>query len=461
MTRRLTLAIVGTVVAALFFAGLVTLGLAAVGDRRTAERDVRAEAVDIADQFVKGNVQGGLASYVQTVRKLLRNDGIEVFLVGPAGGVSGTMPKGVPAGKIDVKALGNGTVSGHKGRLVWAAAGQVRPAARVVVVVTRRSGNGLAGATRWFVLAATATVIIAAIVASRLSRRLTRPVKQADEAARAIANGELGARVPEPAADHDDELADLARSINAMADHLERSQGLEQQFLLSVSHDLRTPLTSIRGYAEAITDGATKDPAWAASVILSEARRLERLVRDLLDLAKLQSRSFSLQLRPLDLAAAAATAAEGFLVDASDSGIAVRFQAASSGPVPVQADADRLAQVLANLIENASKYARTTVHVGAAANAGVAMVWVDDDGPGIAPADLPHVFERLYVARHEPARKESGSGLGLAIVHELVTAMGGTVVAEAAPGQGARFVVRLPLAGSSTMVTPASGSVRT
>jgi two-component system, OmpR family, sensor kinase len=328
---------------------------------------------------------------------------------------------------------------------VWAAAGQVRPASTVVAVVTRRAGTGLGGALRWFLLAAMGTIALGAVVAVTLSRRLTRPVKEADAAARRIAAGELSARVPQPPGHETDELADLARSINAMADNLERSQGLEQQFLLSVSHDLRTPLTSIRGYAEAITDGATKDPAWAASVILSESRRLERLVRDLLDLAKLQSRGFSMQLRLVDLAGAVATAVDGFQPDAEAAGISVSWQAAAPGPVPVHADGDRLAQVLANLIENAMKYARSAVRAGVASAAGTAIAWVDDDGPGIAAADLPHVFERLYVARHEPARKESGSGLGLAIVSELVAAMGGTVAAEAAPGGGARFVVRLPL----------------
>ena len=451
MTRRLTLAIIGTAVAALFLAGAVTLALAALGDRRTAERDVRKEAVDIADQFVRGNIQTNLGDqatgaanrFLQTLRKLLRNDGIELLVIGPNGRITGTLPPGVPA-KAPVATLGNGVVSGHRGRLVWAAAGQTRPASTVVVVVTRRSGNGLAGATRWFLLSAAGTIALGAVVAARLSRRLTRPVKAADEAARRIAAGELGARVAEPPADQQDELADLARSINAMADHLQRSQGLEQSFLMSVSHDLRTPLTSIRGYAEAITDGATKDPAWAAGVILSESKRLERLVRDLLDLSKLQSHSFSLQPRPLDLTAAAATAIDGFQPDADATGIKVGWLTPTV-PVPVVADPDRLAQVLANLIENASKYARADVKIGVTAAAQTAMVWVDDDGPGITAADLPHVFERLYVSRHEPARKESGSGLGLAIVHDLVVAMGGTVSAEAAPSGGARFVVRLPL----------------
>ncbi len=196
-------------------------------------------------------------------------------------------------------------VSGHHHSLVYAAA--PIPGNRgntIVLVLTRRADAGLRFATTWFLWSAAAVVVLGVGVALGLSRRLTRPIRDADAATRRIAAGELSTRIAEDPR-HDDEMANLVRSINTMAATLERSKGLEQQFLLSVSHDLRTPLTSIRGYAEAITDGATKDPQWAAGVILAEAARLERLVRDLLDLAKLESRSFSLHLETLDLAAVA------------------------------------------------------------------------------------------------------------------------------------------------------------
>jgi two-component system, OmpR family, sensor kinase len=274
-----------------------------------------------------------------------------------------------------------------------------------------------------------------------LGRRLARPVHDAAAAAHRIADGELSTRVPEPAPGEHDELAELQRSINHMADSLERGRVMEQQFLLSVSHDLRTPLTSIRGYAEGIHDGHV-DPARGASVIRHEAQRLERLVSDLLLLAKLQSRSFSLAPEPLDLSAAAHTAAEGAAGATAD----VVVHAVTSGPVPVVADPDRLAQVLANLVENAAKYARANVFVSCRIDGARAVCTVDDDGPGIAEADLPHVFDRLYSSRQRPDRTESPSGLGLAIVRELVTAMGGDVQAGAAPNGGARLSFWLPSA---------------
>jgi two-component system sensor histidine kinase BaeS len=278
-----------------------------------------------------------------------------------------------------------------------------------------------------------------AVVAWLIGRGLTRPVRAASDAARRITAGDLSVRLPEHG---HDELGELSHSINTMATELTRSRDLEQQFLLSVSHDLRTPLTSIRGYAEAISDGVG-DPKQAASVIKTEAGRLERLVGDLLDLSKMHSSAFSLRMQRLDAGALAAATVDGFRIDAAERGIDLSTEIREV--LPVDADRDRLAQVVANLVQNALKFARSRIVVGAARQGAVASVWVDDDGPGIAPADLPHVFERLYVASHTPVRKESSSGLGLAITKELVEAMGGTVSAGIAPTGGARFVVRLPL----------------
>jgi two-component system sensor histidine kinase BaeS len=232
-----------------------------------------------------------------------------------------------------------------------------------------------------------------------------------------------------------------------MAEVLERSKGVERQFLLSVSHDLRTPLTSIRGYAEAIADGALPDPAKGGNVILSEARRLERLVGDLLDLAKLESRSFALTLGPVDLVDVAAGTVDGFRRETDEAGITMELVPAHA-PAVVEGDADRLAQVAANLLQNALKFARSEIQVSVESVDGWARLSVSDDGPGIAPDDLPHVFERLYVSRHQPRRKEIGSGLGLAIVRELVTAMGGTVQASAAATGGAKLSVLLPLSSA-------------
>jgi two-component system sensor histidine kinase BaeS len=267
-----------------------------------------------------------------------------------------------------------------------------------------------------------------------------------------IAAGDLEARVPEPAGG-DAELAALAASVNAMSEGLSRAKAAERHFLQSVSHDLRTPLTSIRGFAEAIQDGAADDAVAAAGVIASEARRLERLVGDLLALATLEARRFTLQPQTLDLAEVAATSAAGFRPAADEIGLHIVIE--PSSPVYVWADPDRLAQVMANLIENALRYARSEVRIGVRAvqPASGVEVGVADDGPGIAASELPRVFDRLYGARRRPdggrPGRPIGSGLGLTIVSELVAAMGGAVRAESPVGAngGTRMVVRLPAAG--------------
>jgi signal transduction histidine kinase len=451
--RRLVLAIVGAVAATLLVAGLGTLALARIDARRSTEEALRpqAEAIAIsvravaASAFGPGNgpprPPGGLGD----VGRVLNEEGVGLAVVTPSGQVAtlNALPGGVTVDDLDGAALAaGGAVSGTSGGVAWAAAGA--PAQRVtfVAVVAREPDVLLGRALRWFLVAAVVTLAVGAVVAVRLGRRLVSPLRQADDATRRIAAGDLAVRLPEPAERERDELAQLTRSVNAMAAALERSKGLEREFLLSVSHDLRTPLTSVRGWAEAVAEGAAPDPKAAAAVIVAESRRLERLVADLLDLARLEARTFSLHPTAVDLAAAAAATAEGLRPELADAGLQLRVDAA--GPAWVVADPDRLAQVVANLVENAVKHAASAVRVSVEPVGAGAVVAVDDDGPGIAAEDLPHVFERLYVARSTPRRKEVGSGLGLAIVRELVAAMGGAVRADRAPAGGARLAVWLP-----------------
>jgi len=447
VTRRLTWAIVGTVVLTLLLAGLGTLVLARVDarDRTRSQLEGRAESVAAA---VVELPEGRVVAILTRLQRALELDGIAMARFGPAGRTLDPLPDGILAADLDLAALRDGVVVSGQRRDVAFAAAPVGDLAtdRVlpVVVVSRDVDAELGAAGRWFVLAGGLTVLIGAVVAWRVGRRVAGPVRDVEAAARRLAAGDLTARVPDPPGGDDDELVRLVRSINAMASELERSRGLEQQFLLSVSHDLRTPLTSIRGWAEAIADGATPDPAAAAAIVLTEASRLERLVRDLLDLARLEARGFSLEMQRVDLADVAAGTAEGLRPDLEDAGLVVVVDAAV--PVPVDGDPDRLAQVCANLVENAGRYARSTVRVSASTDGLHAVLAVEDDGPGFAAEDLPHVFERLYVARHRPARQESGSGLGLAIVRELAQALGGDVAAGVTASGGARLEVRLPLA---------------
>ena len=443
MTRRLIVAILGTTIAALLFAGLGTFILAGATARRTTERAALQQAGEIANGYAKAQANISDQPIVaETIQRIFRADDVAILKFEPDGRLIGTPPKGVSPLLLNPAGFKAGKKSsGHIGRLVWAAVpAKAADGTMVVAVLTRRIANSSVAAWRWFLLASGVVIALGTLVAVTLSKRLTRPIREADQAARLIASGELSTRLQEPPDSAKDELAQLVRSVNRMAGSLERSKTVEQQFLLSISHDLRTPLTSIRGYAEAISDGATTDPGWAAGVILKESRRLERLVTDLLELAKLQSRSFSFRMQPVDLSAIAQETLDAFGAEAAEAGLTLNVDAPEH--IMVDADRDRLGQVVANLVENAKNYARSTITVGARIVDGVPMLWVNDDGPGIAPADRPHVFERLYRTGQQPVRAENSSGLGLAIVAELTGAMNATVAAESAPGGGAQIVVR-------------------
>ncbi len=294
-----------------------------------------------------------------------------------------------------------------------------------------------------FGLALLVGVLLAALLAVWLSRSLARRLGSLAGAARGIADGDLSARAPEGG---HDEVASLAVSFNEMAEQLEGAQRRERDFLMSVSHDLRTPLTTIRGYAEGLADDAIApdDLARVGGVLHAQADRLSRLVEDLMLLSRLEARQFSLKPEPVDLAAHLKEVVEGLRGRADAARVRLGTQTVDVGIVAV--DPDRFGQVVANLVENALRYTpeggAVTVELYRTGE-GRVVCSVADTGPGIDPADLPHVFERLYVAqRYRPVRPE-GSGLGLNIVKELVDAMGGRLGVDSAPGRGTTVWVEL------------------
>ena len=240
-----------------------------------------------------------------------------------------------------------------------------------------------------------------------------------------------------------------------MAQSLEDSRARERHLLLAVSHDLRTPLTSIRGFAEAIKDGAIEDSGQAADVIIAESRRLERLVGDLLDLTKLEAHQMSIAMRPTDAAEVVTTTAEGFRPAAAKSGHRHRIARGRSDRRPSRNRPSRRWRPIPTgspscwptSSRTPCTFARSRGHRWPHRRLDLpaaCVITVDDDGPGIAPGDLERVFERFYQADRGPNRL-MGSGLGLAIVAELATAMGGRVRAESpfGPDGGSRFEVWL------------------
>jgi two-component system sensor histidine kinase BaeS len=264
-------------------------------------------------------------------------------------------------------------------------------------------------------------------------------VERVSQASLALAAGEHPGPLP---VSGPTEVAALARSFNQLSDDLDRAKDAERTFLLSVSHELKTPLAAIRGHGEALIDGVMTVPK-AANVIVQESKRLERLVRDLLDLARLNARSFSIHAGELDLNRVVHEAVERH--GAQSLRVGVRLVADTNGGAPALADPDRTLQVLSNLIENAL---RTTPRGGTVTvSARPGSVAVADTGPGLEAEELPHAFERFYLYSRYSENRAVGTGLGLAIVQQLTEAMGGSVAVESEAGHGTVFTVGLPTDG--------------
>lgn len=309
----------------------------------------------------------------------------------------------------------------------------------VIVVMQRSTLFDWRGLFRWMLLAFGLAVILSAIAARLISGSLAKRIDTLGKAAAGLAAGDLSARVPISGRD---EVTDLARSFNEMADQLEQTQQGERDFLMSVGHDLRTPLTTIGGYAEALEEGGLDDPAVRriGTVLTAETRRLRRLIEDLMLLARLDASEFTLRPEPVDVAAHLREVVASFEERARRAGVRLAVEVDDVGTIEI--DPDRLAQIVGNLLENALRYTPEagSVRLSVRAEDGSLVVAVADSGPGIDPEDLPRVFDRFYVAQTYRGVRPEGSGLGLSIVQRLVTAMGGTI-AVTSNDRGTTFTV--------------------
>jgi signal transduction histidine kinase len=271
-----------------------------------------------------------------------------------------------------------------------------------------------------------------------LSRRITRPVLALADAADEVAAGHYDVELP-PAGE--DEIGDLTRRFGDMARRLSEAEEQERNFLMTVSHELRTPLTAIRGHVGALLEGLAEDPELrerSLEVIAQECSRLERLVGDVLDLAKLDAHRFTVLAEEVDMRHLLEQAYEAFGEEAKRRSIDYRSELTAS-PVIVS-DGDRVLQIISNLLSNAFRWTPDggRVDLGLSQANGLISVAVEDTGPGIAPADRERIF-RPFVSRDG-----GGTGLGLAIARELAVALGGRIRLESELGRGSRFELVLP-----------------
>jgi len=303
---------------------------------------------------------------------------------------------------------------------------------------------GTGAFTRPLVVGLIAGVILALLVSLLVSRRLGRRLAGLEEAAVGLAGGDYAARAP---IDGEDDIAQLGAAFNYMAASLQQAQRRERDFLMSVGHDLRTPLTTIRGYAEGLEAGLIEPDALpkVADVLHRQTDRLSRLIEDLMLLARLEAREFTLRPEHVDLAAHVSEIVDAHRVRSEK--LDVRFESYIEPVGIVHVDPDRIAQILGNLVDNALRYTPEggAVRLSMSGNQHEVVFEVADTGPGMDEEDISRVFERLYVAqRYRPVRPE-GSGLGLTIVKELVDALKGRVEVKAKPGRGTTVKVILPV----------------
>jgi signal transduction histidine kinase len=325
------------------------------------------------------------------------------------------------------------------------------PVARPLPAEDDREQVFVSAVSRSLMLGVLAGAVAAVVLGLFFARGILRPVNMLTLAVRRMEHGDLSQRVPVTSRD---EIGQLAHAFNSMADALARTEQLRRGMVADVAHELRTPLTNLRGYLEALRDGVAEPRREMLESLYEEAVLLTNLVDDLQDLALLEAGGLTLRLRPVDVAALLSAPVFGLTPRAKSEGITLVVDVPSELP-RVCVDAQRIGQVVRNLVSNALVYTPAGGTVQVCARECDDMLWVDvrDTGCGIATEHLPNVFERFYRADASRSRATGGAGIGLALVKQFVTAHGGTVNVASTEGVGTCFSFSLP-------VTPPSVTLR-
>lgn len=425
MRRRIAFSTLLAAFVGVVAAGVVALGLVRNSYDGTARQVLHREALLVA--------QTDLVR--PAIRKNLRELGVEIARV---------LPDGAAPLRVDSRDVATARAGGSSSVIR-----QVDGVRYLVDVEPVASGGGVvlqqrlsqaravtSHVVRRLLLALLVGLGTAVLIGFGLARRLSEPLVHAAAAAHRLAAGDRTVRLRE---EGPTEVVELSRSLNVLAKALTESEARERDFLLSISHELRTPLTGIRGFAEALSDGIGS-PTEAGRTIEAEASRLQRLVGDLLELARVRADDFTITLAPVELGALVDAAAMVWRRRCEEVGVRFSAQTPTSAVV-VRADAGRLRQVLDGLAENALRVTPSGEQIVFAVIPG--GLEVRDSGPGLTDDDLAVAFERSVLYDRYRGVRQVGTGLGLALVGTLVRRMGGTPEAGHAPEGGARFRVTL------------------
>jgi two-component system OmpR family sensor kinase len=317
-----------------------------------------------------------------------------------------------------------------------------------IVVAAPRTGSlaVLAGLFIPFTIGGIIALVTSLIIAILFARSIYSPLNKVKEAAHKVAQGDYEQRVPE---EGPREVKELAAGFNHMTEQVKQSQLQLRHFVADVSHELKSPLTAIQGFSQALIDGTANDEETrtkAANIINTESKRMKRQVDELLDLSRMQSGQFKMTQETVNISDLLKHCHDIFDVQAKEKNVQLKLALENS--LLVSGDSDRLEQLFCNLLDNAVKNTPPGGKEQTVARKiadGFVEVKVIDEGPGIHPEHLPHVFERFY----QVTGVRTGVGLGLTIAREIVRAHGGTIETRSEPGEGAEFIVKLPLANPS------------
>jgi len=304
-------------------------------------------------------------------------------------------------------------------------------------------------AVRWNIIAPLVFSLLAVgIILYILSRKLAGPLQQMNRAALEVAGGDLTVRVPVTSGD---EVGELAKSFNFMIDQLNEWEDARQDFLANVSHELRSPLTTLRGFIIAMNDKIIPEEKYGHYLRIcdEEVQRLQRLVNDLLDLARIQNGVDVFKTYPVELREAIQEVLELVKTPMAEKQLILREELPpeEEGPVVGELDMDRFSQIMQNLLYNARQFtpAGGSVTVALSVEEEHAVVTVRDTGIGMAEEELVRIWDRFYKVEHARTSVNEGTGLGLTIVKHLVNGLKGTIAVSSTPGQGTEFKVRFPL----------------